>query len=55
MRPGDLPPGVHPFIDAQAYDPVTEGRLRALLDRSSSFDEYLEALRADGFDVVSEG
>jgi hypothetical protein len=34
---------------------VTEGRLRALLDRSSSFDEYLEALRADGFDVAPEG
>jgi hypothetical protein len=49
---GDLPPGVHPFIDAQAYDPVTEGRLRALLDRSPSFDGYLEALRADGFTTV---
>lgn len=53
--PGDLPPGVHPFIDAQAYDPVTEGRLRALLDRSTSFDGYLEALRADGFEVAPEG
>jgi hypothetical protein len=53
--PGDLPPGIHPFIDAQAYDPVTEGRLRALLDSSSGFDEYLEALRADGFEVVPEG
>ena len=52
--PGDLPPGIHPFIDAQAYDPVTEGRLRALLDSSSSFDEYLEALRADGFEVTPE-
>jgi hypothetical protein len=52
--PGDLPPGIHPFIDAQAYDPVTEGRLRALLDRSSSFDEYLEALRAGGFEVTPE-
>jgi hypothetical protein len=50
--PDDLPPGVHPFIDAQAYDPVTEGRLRALLDRSSSFDGYLDALRAEGFTTV---
>ena len=53
--PGDLSPGVHPFNDAQAYDPVTEGRLRALLDRASSFDEYLEALRADGFEVAPDG
>ena len=50
--PGDLPAGLHPFLDAQAYDPVTEGRLRALLDASSSFDDYVAALRADGFEVT---
>jgi hypothetical protein len=47
-----LPPGVHPFIDAQAHDPVTEGRLRALLDESSDFDDYLRRLREAGFEVT---
>ena len=46
-------PGGHPFIDAQAYDPVTEGRLRALLDESSSFDDYLARLLDAGFDIAS--
>ena len=46
-------PGLHPFIDAQAHDPVTEGRLRALLDRTSGFDEYLAELLAAGFDIAS--
>jgi len=47
------PPGVHPFIDAQAYDPVSEDRLRRLLDESSSFDDYLERLLGAGFDIAS--
>jgi hypothetical protein len=52
--PPDEPvPGGHPFSDAQAYDPVTEGRLRALLDESSSFDDYLARLLAAGFDIAS--
>ena len=48
-----LAPGVHPFIDAQAHDPVTEGRLRALLDQASGFDDYLARLLAAGFDIAS--
>jgi hypothetical protein len=48
-----LPPGVHPFIDAQAHDPVTEGRLRALLDESTGFDDYLAKLLGAGFDIAS--
>ena len=48
-----LPPGVHPFIDAQAEDPVTEGRLRALLDASADFDDYLARLIAAGCDIAS--
>ena len=47
------PPGVHPFIDAQAYDPVSEDRLRRLLDESSGFDDYLERLLGAGFDIAS--
>ena len=46
------PPGVHPFIDAQAHDPVSEGRLRRLLDESSSFDDFIERLRGAGFEVA---
>jgi hypothetical protein len=49
----DLPPGVHPFIDAEAYDPVSEGRLRELLDASSGFDDYLARLVDAGFDITS--
>jgi hypothetical protein len=49
----DLPPGVHPFIDAEAYDPVSEGRLRELLDDSSGFDDYLARLVDAGFDITS--
>jgi len=48
-----LPPGVHPFIDAQAHDPGTEGELRALLDESSDFDDYLQRLLAHGYEIVS--
>lgn len=47
------PPGVHPFIDAQAYDPVSEDRLRRLLDESSGFDDYLQRLLGAGFDIAS--
>jgi hypothetical protein len=46
-------PGLHPFIDAQAHDPVSEGRLRGLLDESSGFDDYLARLLGAGFDIAS--
>jgi hypothetical protein len=49
----DLPPGVHPFVDADAHDPVSEGRLRELLDASSGFDDYLARLVDAGFDIAS--
>jgi hypothetical protein len=49
----DLPPGVHPFIDAEAHDPVSESRLRELLDASSGFDDYLARLLDAGFDIAS--
>ena len=45
--------GLHPFIDAQAHDPVSEGRLRGLLDESSGFDDYLARLLGAGFDIAS--
>jgi hypothetical protein len=47
-----LPPGVHPFIDAQAVDAASEGELRALLDESTSFDDYVRRLVAAGYDLT---
>jgi hypothetical protein len=47
-----LPQGVHPFIDAQALDAAYEGELRALLDESTSFDDYVRRLVAAGYDVT---
>ena len=47
-----LPPGVHPFIDAQALDAASEGELRALLDESANFDDYVRRLIAAGYDVT---
>jgi hypothetical protein len=52
-RTARRPPGGHPFLDAQAYDPVSEDRLRNLLLESSSFDEYLRRLIGAGFDIAS--
>jgi len=49
----ERPPGGHPFLDAQAYDAVSEDRLRRLLLESASFDEYLERLIGAGFDIAS--
>jgi hypothetical protein len=44
---------VHPFIDAQALDAANEGELRALLDESESFDDYVRRLIARGYDVTA--
>jgi hypothetical protein len=46
-----LPPGIHPFIDAQALDAASEGELRSLLDESTSFDDYVQRLAAAGYEV----
>jgi hypothetical protein len=50
--PGAAAPGIHPFIDAQAVDAVSEGELRALLDESTGFDDYVRRLGAAGYDVA---
>jgi hypothetical protein len=52
--PGAGPPlPEHPFVDAQAYDAVSEDRLRRLLLESSSFDDYVRRLVGAGFDIAS--
>ena len=50
------PPGtalpMHPFLSATALVPEHEGRLREVLDSSSSLTEYLSELAALGYTVV---
>jgi hypothetical protein len=50
-RPSDRP-ATSTFLSATAFAPEHEGRLRELLDRSTSLDEFLSALRANGYRVV---
>jgi hypothetical protein len=47
-----LPQDVRSFVDAQAHDAVSEGELRALLDESTSFDDYLRRLADAGYVVT---
>jgi hypothetical protein len=50
-RPGQAA-ATHPFLSASAYDPFTEGALRQILLKSTSFDDFLERLREAGYRVV---
>ncbi len=43
----------HPFINARAFDIMTEGDLGEMLRDSSSFDDFLRRLIAAGFDISS--
>jgi hypothetical protein len=49
--PGEQPTA-HPFVSGVALVASEEGRLGDILERSGTFDEFLELLRADGFRVV---
>ena len=53
--PGTPPPNAHPFLDGQAHDSVSEDQLGRLLAESDSFDGYLHALLAAGYDIAAEG
>jgi hypothetical protein len=48
--PGYTPPA-HPFLSAQAHDPSSESALRDVLERSTSFDDFLVRLREAGYRV----
>ncbi|HEY8736695.1 MAG TPA: hypothetical protein VIO62_06595 [Candidatus Dormibacteraeota bacterium] len=52
-RPGQAP-ATHPFLSASAYDPFTEGTLRQILLKSTSFDDFLAKLREAGYRVVGQ-
>jgi hypothetical protein len=49
--PPDFEAPTHPFLSATAHSAAHEDRLRQLLERSTNLQEFLEALRADGFEV----
>jgi hypothetical protein len=53
--PGTPAPNAHPFLDGQAHDAVSEDQLGRLLAESDSFDAYLQALLAAGYDIAAEG
>jgi hypothetical protein len=50
--PGPEGPPSHPFLHAEALDAVSEDELGRLLRESSSFDDYLANLIANGYDVA---
>jgi hypothetical protein len=52
-RPGEQPTW-HPFLSGVALVAVDEGTLGDILERSRSFDEFLDLLRAGGFRVVEK-
>ncbi|HEY3737244.1 MAG TPA: hypothetical protein VGL26_07345 [Jatrophihabitans sp.] len=60
-RPGVLlstaapPPGgapAHPFLNAHAFDPFSEGELANIVWASQNYDDVLARLRDAGFSVV---
>ena len=53
--PGTPAPNAHPFLDGQAHDAVSEDQLGRLLAETDSFDAYLQALLAAGYDIAAEG
>jgi hypothetical protein len=51
------PPGgppQHPFLDGTALDALSESQLGKLLRAAHSFDDYLAALIAAGYDIGSD-
>ena len=41
----------HPFVDARAFDPFTEGTLAGILGESSNYQDFLDRLTEAGFRV----
>lgn len=46
-------PPLHPFVNARAFDPVSEGELAALLASATGFDSFVTLLIGAGFDAAS--
>lgn len=49
--PPGLRPAVHPFLSAASRSPLHEHRLKEILDASTSVADFLDKLRAAGFEV----
>lgn len=52
--PGHKPP-THPFLSAEALDPLEEDNLRGLLDKSRGFDEFVANLKQNGYTLSPDG
>lgn len=48
--PGGAP--AHPFVNARAHDPFSEGDLATILAESSDYDDFLRRLEAAGYELV---
>jgi len=44
----------HPFVNARAFDPFSEGELAMILGMSENYRDFLDRLVAEGFQVVEE-
>ena len=52
LAPPGFEPPQHPFVTASARDPEAEHELREILDASASTDDFIERLRAAGYEVA---
>jgi hypothetical protein len=48
-------PPQHPFLSGSAQDPNSEHALAQILGEATSFDDYLERLRAAGYTAEEDG
>lgn len=55
LTPAGRKPPTHPFLSAEALDPMEEDNLRRLLDRSRSFDEFVSSLKKNGYTLSPGG
>jgi hypothetical protein len=51
--PGAPVPPPHPFLHGAAHDAAAEGELRRLLEASDSVADFVQRLRAAGYQVTS--
>lgn len=55
LLPAGRKPPAHPFLSAEALDPMEEDNLRRLLDKSRSFDEFFTHLKNSGYTLTPAG
>lgn len=52
IPPPDSPPVLNPFLSATALEPTEEDALHAILEKSRSFNEFIQNLKKSGYSVV---